>query len=63
MVIATDQFNSFAIFVYQRLDTAVQGACLFPTPSANSSLMFLTTSSNCTQGGSFVALINAGSNL
>jgi hypothetical protein len=63
LILATDLFNSFAIFNYVRLDSApLGGVCTYAIPDSNSSFTQFTTSLNCTLGVTFVALINAGSN-
>jgi hypothetical protein len=62
MILVSDNTTSFIIFDYVRLDTASMASCAYTTTS-NSSLIVIGSAQNCTQGGSFVALVNAGSKI
>ncbi len=59
LALVTDMSNSFLVFYYVRTDSTSQSTCAY-VPANNASFLQVTLSTNCTQGSSLVALVNAG---
>jgi hypothetical protein len=62
MIIATDNISSFVLYYYVRLDSPGQIACLTTDWMNSTGYVALTTSLNCSSGGSWVELVNTGGN-
>jgi hypothetical protein len=61
LIFTTDGVSSFILFNYARLDSTSQMSCFYSTTNS-SNLVIDYVPNNCTVGGTYVALVNTGSN-